>query len=80
MIVMIKDESFPFPDHWTQVFIPWSRMLEQRPNCLEVINWVEQYNGIGRYQLRGPNDDPTAGFLFYFEHPHDAEIFTLKWI
>jgi hypothetical protein len=55
-------------------------MLEQDPNCLEVTNWVEQYNGVGRYQLRGPDWEPTAGFLFYFEDPRDAEVFVLKWI
>ena len=77
---MIQDETMPFPNHWTQVFVSWERMLEQQPNCLEVTNWVEQYNGIGRYQLRGPDWCPTAGFLFYFEEARDAEVFILKWM
>ena len=77
---MIKDETMPFPSHWTQVFVSWDRMLEQDPNCLEVTNSVEQYNGIGRYQLRGPNWEPTSGFLFYFEDERDAEVFILKWL
>jgi hypothetical protein len=77
---MIKDESFPFPAHWTQVFMPWERMLEQRPNCRDLTNWVEkEYNGFGRYQLRGPDWNPTAGFLFYFEDERDALVFMLKW-
>jgi hypothetical protein len=77
---MTQDDFWPPPSHWTQVFIPWERMLEQDPNCLEVTNWVEQYNGVGRYQLRGPDWEPTAGFLFYFEDPRDAEVFILKYI
>ena len=78
---MIKDESMPFPNHWTQIFVSWDRMLEQDPNCLKVIHWIEnEYKGLGRYQLRGPDWCPTAGFLFYFEDPRDAEIFVLKWL
>jgi hypothetical protein len=77
---MIKDDSFPFPVHWTQVFMPWERMLEQDPKCHDLTNWVEQYNGIGRYQLRGPEWNPTAGFLFYFEDARDAEVFILRWL
>ena len=78
---MIKDESFPFPNDWTQVFVPWERMLKQRPNCLEITNWVEnEYIGLGRYQLRGPDWNPTAGFLFYFENEQDATTFILKWL
>ena len=81
MIVMIKDDSLPFPSHWTQVFMPWERMLEQRPNCRDLTNWVEkEYNGFGRYQLRGPDWNPTAGFLFYFEDERDALVFMLKWM
>lgn len=78
---MIKDETMPFPSHWTQVFVSWERMLEQQPNCQDVINWVEnEYAGFGRYQLRGPNWEPTSGFLFYFEDERDAEVFILKWL
>jgi hypothetical protein len=77
---MTQDDFWPPPENWTQVFISWDRMLEQDPNCLEVTNWVEQYNGVGRYQLRGPPWNPTAGFLFYFEDPRDAEVFILKFI
>jgi len=78
---MIQDELWPPPSDWTQVFIPWERMLEQDPNCLDVSRWIEQeYRGIGRYQLRGPDWEPTAGFLFYFEDPRDAEVFILKWL
>lgn len=78
---MIKDESMPFPTHWTQIFVSWERMMEQDPNCLEITNWIEkEYKGIGRYQLRGPDWCPTAGFLFYFEDARDAEIFVLKWL
>jgi hypothetical protein len=79
---MIKDESLPFPNHWTQVFISWDRMLGlEGPNCLSVVDWVEnQYTGFGRYQLRGPNWEPTSGFLFYFEDERDAEVFILKWL
>jgi hypothetical protein len=81
MIAMIKDESFPFPAHWTQVFMPWERMLEQRPNCHDLTNWVEkEYTGFGRYQLRGPEWNPTSGFLFYFEDERDALVFMLKWM
>jgi hypothetical protein len=81
MIAMIKDDSFPFPAHWTQVFIPWERMLEQRPNCHDLTNWVEkEYTGFGRYQLRGPEWNPTSGFLFYFEDERDALVFMLKWM
>ena len=78
---MTKDESFPFPNDWTQVFVSWERMLEQRPNCLEITNWVEnEYIGLGRYQLRGPDWNPIAGFLFYFENEQDATTFILKWL
>jgi len=80
MIVMIKDESLPFPAHWTQVFMPWERMLEHDPDCHDLINWVNDYAGFGRYQLRGPEWNPTSGFLFYFEDVRDAEVFILKWI
>jgi len=46
---MIQDDTWPPPANWTQVFIPWEQMLEQRPNCLELTNWVEkEYQGIGR--------------------------------
>jgi hypothetical protein len=79
-MAMILDDTWPPPKDWTQVFIPWERMLEQNPNCLELTNWVEnEYRGIGRYQLRGPDWAPTAGFLFYFENEKDATMFTIKW-
>ena len=78
---MIKDETFPFPDNWTQVFVAWERMLEHRPDVRHMLNWIEkEYKGIGRYQLRGPPWNPTAGFLFYFEDERDANVFILKWI
>jgi hypothetical protein len=41
---------------------------------------VNEYAGFGRYQLRGPEWNPTAGFLFYFEDARDAEVFILKWM
>jgi hypothetical protein len=79
---MIKDESMPFPTHWTQVFVSWERMLEQHgPDCRQILNWIEnEYLGVARYQLRGPNWEPTSGFLFYFEDARDAEVFILKWL
>lgn len=81
MIAMIKDETFPFPEHWNKVFISWERMLEHRPDVHELLDWVEnKHKGFGRYQLRGPNWNPTAGFLFYFEDERDAIVFMLKWI
>jgi hypothetical protein len=56
-------------------------MMEHKPDCHDVTNWVEnEYAGFGRYQLRGPDWCPTAGFLFYFEDERDAEIFILKWL
>jgi hypothetical protein len=80
-MAMIKDETFPFPNNWTQVFVSWERMMEHKPDCHDVTNWVEnEYAGFGRYQLRGPDWCPTAGFLFYFEDERDAEIFILKWL
>jgi len=80
---MIKDETFPFPEHWTQVFVSWNRMLEHQPNVRQMLNWIENdYTGLARYQLRGyaTPEDPTAGFLFYFEDELDANIFILKWL
>jgi hypothetical protein len=79
---MIKDESMPYPTHWTQVFVSWERMLEQHgPDCRQILNWIEnEYSGVARYQLRGPNWEPTSGFLFYFEDARDAEVFILKWL
>lgn len=78
---MLKDETWPAPDEWTQVFMPWERMLAKQPDCQTILGWVEkEYHGVGRYQLRGPAEDPTAGFLFYFEDPRDAEMFVLKWV
>jgi len=78
---VIKDESYPYPTHWTQVFVSWDRMLKQNPNCLEITKWLEnEYKGFGRYQLRGPDWDPAAGFLFYFEDNRDATAFILRWM
>jgi hypothetical protein len=48
-----------------------------------MLNWIEkEYAGFARYQLRGYEtpDDPTAGFLFYFEDERDANVFILKWL
>lgn len=80
---MIKDESLPFPEHWTQVFVSWKRMLEHQPDVRQMLDWIENdYKGLARYQLRGyeTSADPTAGFLFYFEDEQDANIFILKWL
>lgn len=80
-VVVIKDETVPFPGHWHTVFVPWQRMAKQNPNCLDLLHWIENdYLGFARYQLRGPALDPTAGFLFYFEDSRDATVFTLKWL
>jgi len=80
-IAMLKDETLPFPEHWTKVFISWDRMLEHKPNVRKMLGWIEnEYLGFARYQLRGPADDPTSGFLFYFEDDKDANIFILKWL
>ena len=81
--MMIKDESLPFPEHWTRVFVSWRHMLEHRPDIRHMLNWIEkEYAGFARYQLRGYEtpDDPTAGFLFYFEDERDANVFILKWL
>jgi hypothetical protein len=78
---VLKDETFPFPEHWTRVFVSWERMLEHRPSVHHMLHWVEkEYVGFARYQLRGPAQDPTAGFLFYFEDERDANVFILKWL
>ena len=78
---MLKDETLPFPNHWTQVFIAWERMLEHKPNVRDMLDWIEkEYTGFARYELRGPESDPTAGFLFYFEDERDAITFTLRWL
>lgn len=82
-MAMIKDETFPFPEHWTKVFVSWNRMLEHRPSVRQMLDWIEkEYTGIARYQLRGYDtaNDPIAGFLFYFEDERDANIFILKWL
>lgn len=79
-LTMIKDDTWPTPENWTQVFVSWDRMLDHAPPVHDVLKWVEQtYRGLGRYQLRGPQEDPASGFLFYFEDPKDATIFILRF-
>jgi len=58
-------------------------MLEHQPDVQQMLDWIENdYAGLARYQLRGYEtpDDPTAGFLFYFEDERDANVFILKWL
>lgn len=77
---MIQDKTWPPPEHWTQVFISWDRMLDRAPHVHDVMDWVEKhYQSPGKYQLRGPPDDPASGFLFYFQDPKDATIFILRF-
>jgi hypothetical protein len=80
MPLVIKDETWPPPAHWTQVFVSWDRMLDHSPHVHDLLDWVEkEYRGLGRYQLRGPREDPVSGFLFYFQEPKDATVFVLKF-
>ena len=77
---MLRDETVPFPEHWTKVFVSWNRMLDKNPPVHAMLDWVDQHPSPTRFQLRGPERDPTAGFLFYFEDAHDAEVFVLRWL
>lgn len=75
---MIRDDAWPPTKAWTQVFVSWDSMLTNgttRP----LLDWVKKHRGYGKYQLRGPDLDPTSGFLFYFEDARDATMFKLKW-
>lgn len=75
---MIRDMDWPPPKSWTIVYISWDTMLANK-SARAILDWIEGYQSHSRYQLRGPEDDPTSGFMFYFEDHRDATIFQLKW-
>ena len=78
---LIKSEHpYPPPENWIPVFVSWNRMLEHLPHVQDLLFWIEQYyEGYGQYQLRGPERNPTEGFMFYFEDERDASFFILNW-
>lgn len=83
-VVMIKYSTWPPPEGWCQVTIPWTQMLDD-PNShpLDILQWVKTAPG-GRYHLHGwtaPGSEQTGtdGFAFRFEQHEDAVLFALRW-
>ena len=87
---MIKFNTWPPPEDWTEVVVTWKIMLENpRFNPNKIVDWVDSTPG-GRYHLHGWEDfqrfprhgigvGGTDGFAFRFEDPRDAVLFRLKW-
>jgi len=87
---MIKFNTWPPPEGWTEVVVTWKIMLENpRFNPNKIVDWVDSTPG-GRYHLHGWEDfqrfprhgigvGGTDGFAFRFEDPRDAVLFRLKW-
>ena len=87
---MIKFNTWPPPEDWTEVVVTWKIMLENpRFNPNKIVDWVDSTPG-GRYHLHGWEDlqlfprhgigvGGTDGFAFRFEDERDAVLFRLKW-
>ena len=87
---VIKYNTWPPPEGWTQVVVTWKIMLENpkhNPNL--ILDWVDTTPG-GRYHLHGWEDfqryprhgigvGGVDGFAFRFERREDAVLFKLRW-
>jgi hypothetical protein len=87
---MIKYNTWPPPEGWSEVIVTWKTMLENpqyNPNL--ILDWVDKTPG-GRYHLHGWEDfqryerhgigvGGIDGFAFRFENEQDAIMFKLKW-
>jgi hypothetical protein len=75
---MIKFDTWPPPNNWTEVVISWKAMLVPGTHrqARAILDWVEQQPG-GKYHLHGWR--ATEGFAFRFERLEDAVTFSLKW-
>jgi len=87
---MIKFNTWPPPESWTEVVVTWKTMLDNadyNPNL--ILDWIEKTPG-GRYHLHGWEDfqryprhgigiGGVDGFAFRFENEKDAVLFKLRW-
>lgn len=73
-----SDQMWPPPEHWFEVIVLWSDVLEgPKYPIKKMLDWLEVAPG-GDYHIHGY--ESTEGFSFRFKDARDAIHFRLRWL